>query len=183
LAADFPLWVHLHVPLGQALGPLPHRVQPHYQPKGRNKNTPSRQRCRARRAAAREQAMVETELDIVELSVEETNSVDDKAVTVAEEAPLEPFDETTTEAVAVEVTAADDDALNEVNNFECYFCDLDCVSEENLENHWHEKHSDALYSSESEQSEKESDEYNCEKCNSKFQNAGQLRRHRKKNHR
>ena len=46
--------VHLHIPLGQALGPLPHPVQPHYQPTRRNKNTPSRQRRRARRAAARD---------------------------------------------------------------------------------------------------------------------------------
>ena len=101
---------------------------------------------------------------------------------VAEEAPKDTVDLTSTEAVPLEVTAADD-APSYVINLEFYFCDLDGVSGENLEKNWNEKHRDALYSSESEQSEKEIDEYQCDKCNSKFQNAGQLRRHRKSNHR
>ena len=177
-------WVHLHVPPGQALGPLPHPVQPHSQPTRRNRNTPSRQRRRVRRAAAREQGEGETvaetnstdDKEAEAETVEETNCTDNQEASLAEEASMEPVDKTTTDAVAVEVTA-------EVTNFECYFCDLDCVDEKNLENHWYEKHKDALYSSESEQSEKEIDEYHCENCNSKFKNAGQLRRHRKSNHR
>ena len=70
---------------------------------------------------------------------------DDSEVKVAEEAQTEHVDETCDKAVAAEVTiAADHPNPSELNNFECYFCDLDCISEEKLEIHWHEKHGSSV---------------------------------------
>ena len=213
-------WVHLHVQLEQAQdGPLP-QVQPHY-PHG-PKNSPSRQRRRARRKAARlEQAKrnaqnpneegetdggsynaekagresvdntgiaeeanrentYETFSDAV---IEETIAEDDSVnnIEIAEEAKKEKSFENLSDDVVGETIAADDPVPEPQNviSYECYFCDLDCVNEEILENHWYERHIDEFQHSESEESEKEC-EYHCQFCQSNFKNAGQLRRHKKR---
>ena len=56
-------WVQVHVRLGQAPGPLHLQPQPYYLPKSRSKNSPSRQRRRAKcaNAAPHKQAEDDTE--------------------------------------------------------------------------------------------------------------------------
>ena len=176
-------WVHLHVQLGQAPGPL-HQVQPQFPTHRRNRNGPSRQRRRARRAAARSEQIEETEeVETVENNIraEEASNkfVNESDNPVATEALKDPVEA----AVAGEAIAAGDVSSEvEVTDFECCFCDLDCLNEESLEDHWHEMHRDALELSNAEESEEECNEYKCEVCNTKFKNAGQLRRHTKNNH-
>jgi hypothetical protein len=82
-------------------------------------------------------------------------------IEMAEEAHKEQSNDTV--AVVEETIAADDTNPGPQNviSFECYFCDFDCVNEENLENHWYEMHKDEFQHYESGQSEKEC-ECNCQ---------------------
>ena len=80
-------WVHLHVQLGQAPGPLhPQAYQPHH----RKKDSPSRQRRRARRAEGRQNKKpaeevpfkptenVEAEIEVEEAPIKPTENVETK---------------------------------------------------------------------------------------------------------
>ena len=82
-------WVGLHLRLGHGPGP-PHQVQTVLPKTSRNRDNPSRQRRRARRAAAREE-------EAVKATVEN--------VTKAEEAVQESFTEENSENTAEEIVA------------------------------------------------------------------------------
>ena len=94
------------------------------------------------------------------------------AIEIAEEDQKEKSFENLSDDVVGETIAADDPVPEPQNviSYECYFCDLDCVNEENLENHWYERHIDEFQHSECEESEKEC-EYHCQFCQSNFKNA------------
>ena len=201
------VWVHLHVPLGQALRPA-HEVQPS---KIRKRNSPSRQRRHARREAARVEKTAGTnETERVNTVVEES---------LAEEANISPFNtvenvndaaeapkKRSIEEIAVEAVI---DQENEIDDFECGFCGLECLNEPCLEHHMYAMHADVFRSSETEESDEseideseaseagESEEceepevskepgpnveYSCGNCKKTFKNSGQLRRHKKSNH-
>ena len=98
---------------------------------------------------------------------------------------------------------------NELDDFECGFCGLECLNEPCLEHHMYAMHADVFRSSETEESEEsemdeleESEagqseeceepevskepgpnvEYSCQNCKETLKNSGQLRRHKKSNH-
>ena len=88
-------WVHLHVQLGQAPGPLhPQAYQPHH----RKKDSPSRQRRRARRAEGRQ-----NKKPAEEVPFKPTENVE--AEIEVEEAPIKPTENVETELEAVQASS------------------------------------------------------------------------------
>ena len=59
-----------------------------------------------------------------------------------------------------------------INQFECGFCEVDCMNEMNLEKHCYKYHRDQF----------EVWEYGCEVCDEHFKTASLLRRHTKSKH-
>ena len=99
-------WVSLHVQLGHAPGPLHHQLYPTSAPSSRSKNSPSRQRRRARREAARkEKAEEAVKITATNENVSEAENAKENVshfVGVAEEASTAEETSTSEEASTAE---------------------------------------------------------------------------------
>ena len=208
------VWVHLHVPLGQALGPSQEEQPTQIR---KNRNGPSRQRRRARRKAARLEATTENDTEQVQTEViiaekafdyipNQSDQVNDAAEAIKSRSNNDFVEENAVKAVN------ENNVENELDDFGCGFCGLDCLNETCLEHHLYQMHAEDINFNEVEESEdsfdeesedssdeepeeteeskaekqaeskEPNDEYHCKECIQNFKNSGQLRRHKKNNH-
>ena len=195
-------WVGLRVQLGHSPGHLHHQVgPPPFQKTHKKKDNPSRQRRRERRAAARqanaeEVAQKETTEDAEQATglsddIENHHNVltvqgeSEKEAEQASKEKVENKDDTTnTKNTVVEETSDTNCSVNEKEKvvldddesvskqFECGWCEEDCMNEINLEKHCFMYHKDQF----------EVWEYECEVCEEYFKTASLLRRHTKSKH-
>ena len=171
-------WVHLRVRLGKAPGPL---YEAPLKTKGKIRNSPSRQRRRARRVAERLKKHDETEKvnNITDaFEAEEASVFGESESTAFEEAIKQPNDAIANESQVENHYNAE---IEEIC-LECWHCDEVCLTEDDLEDHLRLIHGEVFESASEQSEDSEYEEYKCDVCNIKFKNAGQQRRHMKDEH-